>query len=177
LEACLPLALGVLVTTLVARDPALELQLAAPTPYRCTTVRRIGLLFSWTGLIPLVTTLVIQGTLPWALPKQGMESVLIWLAPLLWLAAGGGLLALLLRSGAMAGAVLGVLWIAQLALHGYFAANGWTQPWFLFATLATPDAAFWETNRVELILTASAVFFAVWFYLRNAEWRLRAEEG
>jgi hypothetical protein len=63
-----------------------------------------------------------------------------------------------------------------LALHSYFALNAWTQPWFLFATLYTPDAAFWWANRIELMLTALVVFLAVWYYLRNTEWRFRAEE-
>src|SRR5262249_48564958 len=102
--------------------------------------------------------------------------VVLWVAPLLWLAAAGALLALLLRSRATAGAVLGALWIAQLALHSYFATYAWTQPWFLFATLYAPDAAFWWANRIELILTALAAFLAVWYYLRNTEWRFRAEE-
>ncbi len=179
MEACLPLALGVLVATVTARDAALELQLSAPTPYQRTSLGRISLLLAWTALIEAATMLIIQLTLPWAVPTSGgaADVLLLWLAPMLWLAAGGALFALVLRSSATAGAVLGAIWIAQLALHSYFATNGWTQPWFLFATLFTPQASFWEANRVELILTAIVAFAAVWWYLRNAEWRFRAEEG
>ncbi len=178
MEACLPLALGVLVATVAARDAALELQLSAPAPYRRTSLGRISLLLAWTALIEAATMLIIQLTLPWAVPTPGgaADALLLWLAPLLWLAAGGALFALVLRSSATAGAVLGAVWIAQLALHSYFTTNGWTQPWFLFATLFTPQASFWEANRVELILTAIVAFAAVWWCLRNAEWRFRAEE-
>jgi len=177
LEACVPLAAGVLVATIAARDDALELQLTVATPYRRTAWRRIGLLLAWTALIEAATMLAIQTFLPWAAPKQGIEYIVTWAAPLLWLTAAGALLALLLRSRAIAGAVLGVVWIAQLALHGYFATNDWLRPWFLFATLYAPDDPFWWANRIELLLAAAVFFAAASYYLRNAEWRFRAEEA
>jgi hypothetical protein len=177
LEAFAPLAAGVLVATIAARDDALELQLTVATPYRRTAGRRIGLLLLWTALIETATMLAIEVFLPWAAPKQGIEYIAAWAAPLLWLSAAGALLALLLRSRATAGAVLGVIWIAQLALYGYFLTNDWLRPWFLFATLYSANAPFWWANRLELLLAAVVFFAAAWFYLRNAEWRFRAEEA
>jgi hypothetical protein len=176
LEACLPLALGILLATVAAQDAAIELQLSVATPYRRTALRRFALLLVWTALIEAATMLCVSLVLPWAAPKQGMDAVLLWLAPLLWLASAGALLALLLQSRITAGAVLGGIWIAQLALHSFFASSAWLQPWFLVATLAVPSADFWRTNRVELLLTAVVLFVVVWYYLRHAEWRFRGEE-
>jgi hypothetical protein len=176
LEACLPLTAGILIATVAARDPALEVQLSLPTPYRRTALRRFALLLGWTILVEAATALALQLTLPWAQPKLGVWYVLLWLAPTLWFAAAGGLLALLMRSRATAGALLGSIWVAQLVFHGYFALNSWTRPWFLFVTLFAPGASYWLANRVELIVTAAVVSLGVWGFLFNTEWRFRGEE-
>jgi hypothetical protein len=177
LEACLPLAAGVTVATASARDPAVELQLALPTPYRFTALRRCALLLGWALLLEAASVMGYLVAAPWALAGGRADYVVFWLAPTVWLAGAGALLALLLRSQASASAVLGGIWVAQLIFHGYFMLNGWTRPWFLFATLFAPDAGVWWANRVELILTALALFLGVWVYLRNTEWRLRGEDG
>jgi hypothetical protein len=85
-------------------------------------------------------------------------------------------LALLLRSRATAVALLGVIWIVQLAFHGYFISYDWTRPWFLFATLSAPSAPYWRLNRLELIVTAVVCLIASSIYLRNNEWRFRGED-
>ena len=175
-EACLPLAAGVLLATAAPRDAAIELQLSLPTPYRFTAARRFALLLGWTLLVEALAALAFHLSLPWTQSKHGAEYVLLWLAPTLWLGAAGALLALVLRSRATAGALLGTIWIAQLTFHGYFAHYAWTRPWFLFATVFTPTASFWLVNRVELMVTAVALSLGVWAFLLNSEWRFRAED-
>jgi len=175
-EACLPLATGIALAYLAARDSAVELLLTLPVPYRAIAFRRFALIVGWSGGVALATALLLHIALPWALPKTMLEQQLIWLAPLLWLGALGALLALLLRGSAIAGTLLGLIWIIQLAFHGFFEGNGWTQPWYLFATINVPNAPYWTANRLELIGTAVVAGAAVWIYLRNAEWRLRSEE-
>ena len=177
LEACLPLAAGLTLAAVAAHDAALEVQLSLPRPYRFTVLRRCLLLLGWTLVIEAGAALALQAALPWAALRPGAASVLVWLAPTLWFAAAGPLLALLLRSLATAGALLGSIWIAQLVFHGYFALYRWTRPWFLFATLFAPNASFWLANRIELLLTAGVVLLGVWGYLHNAEWRFRGEES
>lgn len=180
LEACLPLAAGVTVASMTAHDPAVELLLALPSPYRHIAFRRLALVLGWTACVGLAATLTLQVVFPWALPQPAGAAQLIWLGPLLCCAGAAGLLALILHNGAAGGAVLGGLWVAQLAFHDYFALTAWTQPWFLFATLvgSYPVAlAFWTTNRLDLIVVAAGLFLATWGYLRNTEWRLRGEEG
>jgi hypothetical protein len=176
LEALLPLTAGVVLATVAAHDPAIELQLTLPTLYRFTAGQRFALLLGWTLLVEAVVATALHLILPWAQVKHGAGYILLWLAPTLWLAAAGALLALLMRSRATAGALLGSIWVAQLVFHGYFALSGWTQPWFLFATLFAPGAAFWPTNRVELILIALALSLGVWAFLLNSEWRFRGED-
>jgi hypothetical protein len=177
LEACLPLVAGILLATVAAHDGAIELQLSLPIPYRRTALGRFALLLGWTLLIEAATALALRTLLPGTLASSAMWGMLLWGAPTLWLAAAGALLALLLRSRATATALLGALWVAQQVFHGYFAVTSWTRPWFLFATLYAYGAPFWWTNRVELLLSAVVLALGVWFYLRNAEWRFRGEDG
>ena len=120
--------------------------------------------------------LVLHAIVPWVFSNPIVEGQLTWLSPLLWLAAVGTLLALLMHSRVASGAVLGCIWIMQLTFHGYFVTYGWVQPWFLFATLFTPGTSFWLTNRIELLLTALVLFIVIWWCLRNTEWRFRAED-
>jgi hypothetical protein len=176
LEACLPLAAGIVLTTAAAKDDAIELQLSLATPYRNTVARRVALILCWVIATEFAATVVIGVLFPSALMKSGLDAILLWLAPTLWLAAMGVLLALFLRSRATAVAMLGVVWVVQFAFHGYFASYEWTRPWFLFATLYTPTATYWQLNRLELIATAVAGLIVSWMYLHNSEWRFRGED-
>ncbi|MBV9712842.1 MAG: hypothetical protein JO011_18230 [Ktedonobacteraceae bacterium] len=176
LEACLPLAGGIIAATVATQDPAIELQLTLPLPYRITTFCRLALILIWTVLIALISTLALHIVLPSVLPTSLAQGQLVWLAPLLWFTAVGTMLALLMRNRSTCSAILGCLWVMQLAFHGYFLATTWTRPWFLFTTLYAPTISFWFLNRIELILTAIVVFIAAWFYLHNSEWRFFGEE-
>lgn len=176
LEACAPLTLGLLTATIAVQDTALELQLTLPIRYRLTLFLRFALILLWTMLIECVATGILQPILPSVLPKTLLEIQLTWLAPSLWFSAMGMLLALVLRSRATCGAVLGFLWLFELAFHGYFSAQNWTRPMFLFATLYTPHASFWLTNRLELICTAFTLFAMAWWFLGHDEWRFYGED-
>ncbi len=176
LEAFLPLAAGIVLTNIAANDNAIEVQLSLPTPYCNTVARRVALVLAWVIATESAATAVIALSFPSALTKIGLDAILLWLAPTLWLSAVGATLALFLRSRATAVAILGVVWVVQLAFHGYFATFEWTRPWFLFATLYTPTASYWQVNRVELIATAIAGLVVSWMYLHNSEWRFRGED-
>jgi hypothetical protein len=177
LESGLSLAAGMLIAWVTVHDTAIELQLTIPTPYRVTALRRYAVIGGWTAVVAIVTTLLLHLLTPWALSKPLGIGQLLWLAPTFWFAGVGAILALLLRSSAAAGVVLGGFWIGELLLHGYFLTTGWMQPWFLFATLYVPDASYWLINRLTLIGLALACFVAVWFFLRNSEWRLEMEDA
>src|SRR5690349_19485785 len=51
LEMAIPLAAGVACASLIGRDPAVELQLTAPTPYRVTVLRRMTVTLVWTATV------------------------------------------------------------------------------------------------------------------------------
>lgn len=176
LEAMLPLTAGILLSTVAPHDDAIEVQLTLARPYRFTAISRFILLLCWTMLVEGLAVVALQRTLPWVFTGAHMTQQLTWLAPMLWLAASGILLALLMRNRSSSVAVLGCIWVCQLVFHGYFALYGWTQPWFLFATLFTPSASFWLANRIELIATAAGLALLAWAYLHNTEWRFLGEE-
>ena len=177
LEACLPLATGIIATTVATQDLAIELQLTLSMPYRITTFCRLALIMVWTALIALLSTLALHIALPSMLPLSLVQEQLVWSAPLLWFAAIGTILGLLMRSRSSSSAVLGCLWVMQLAFHGYFLATSWMRPWFLFTTIYALGTSFWLTNRIELIVTALVVLIATWWYLRNSEWRFFGEDA
>lgn len=177
IEACLPLTAGILLSTVAVQDASLELLLTMPVAYRAVAFARFLLILGWTLLVELVATLAMYAFLPGVSPEPLAAGQLTWLAPSLWLAGVGVLLALLLRSRASSGAILGCVWIFQLIFHGYFALKGWTQPWFLFATLYTPAAPFWLANRLELIATALVLLAAAWWFLRSPERRFFGEDA
>jgi hypothetical protein len=176
LEACLPLAAALVVMAVAVHDDAIELQLSLPLAYTGTALLRSTLLVGWVVLVEIATMLALRTLLPAALPAAPAEAVLLWLAPTLWLAAAGALLATILRNRAAAGALLGTVWLAQLTFHGYFASQAWTRPWFLFATLFAPGATYWWSNRAVLLGMAVVFGGVVWLVFARPERRLRVEE-
>jgi hypothetical protein len=176
LEGALPLAGGIGVATIAAHEPALELQLSMPRPYRRIMLLRCGILLAVIAVIEGLAILVLARVWPWTLSRSGSAWVLTWLPTMLWFAGWGGLLALLLRSRAASAAILGVVWAVELAFHGIFPHYDWTTPLYVYATMFSPDAPYWLLNRLELLGTGILLFIAVWLYLSNPECRLRGEE-
>jgi hypothetical protein len=178
IEGAVPLMAGIGAATIVSYEPAKELQLTVPAPYRMTMLRRLFLFLSWSSLVEAAVIAALAGFWPWTLAKSGLEGYLFtWLAPLLWFGAWGAVLTLLLRSRAASVAILGVVWVVELLFHGLLAAYGWTRALYVFATMFNAARSFWGPNRLELIATALVLFAAVWFYLRNSEWCLQGEES
>jgi hypothetical protein len=176
LEACLPLAIAILSATVAVRDAALEVQLSLPRPYARTALVRGALLFGWVALLEVGTALALDSLFPAVWAGSITHALLLWLAPLLWLAGAGWVLALVLRSRTVAMALVGTVWIAQVFFHDIFATQVWGRPWFLFTTTFMPDASFWWANRVELLATGLVLCYLAWLIIANPERRLRAEE-
>jgi len=176
LEGALPLAASIGVATIAAHEPALEVQLSMPRPYSHTALLRCGMLLALTALIEGITVALLARVWPWTLSQSGGVWILAWLPTLVWFAGWGGLLALLLRNRAASAAILGVIWVVELAFHGVFPLYGWTTPLYVYATMFSPEAPYWLLNRLELFGTGILLFIAIWLYLSNPEWRLRGEE-
>ncbi|HEX3642366.1 MAG TPA: hypothetical protein VHV10_13830, partial [Ktedonobacteraceae bacterium] len=54
LEACLPLAVGIILSTVAVQDASLELLLTVPTAYRWIVFLRFALILGWTLLVELL---------------------------------------------------------------------------------------------------------------------------
>ncbi len=182
LEMLLPLAAGVGAASLPTMDASLELQLALPAGFAGVIMRRYALLVAWTGFVAWAVATGIYGPRLWHIPTQVhawaamqlyLAEQLVWLGPLLWLAAVGLLLTLLTKSAVASSAILGGVWILETFGVNWFV-NAWLHPFFLFPTTFTPIADFWLANRLELIAVGLALLPICWLSLRNLESLLRA---
>src|SRR5438552_7096518 len=178
LEMALPLAAGLLTTTIVSYDAAIELQMTMPKTYRITAFVRLSLIIAWTSCLALFSSVLVYHLRFWRVPSQVetwkvlpqfLIGQLTWLAPLLWFVAMGFCLALLIRSRSASSALLGGIWMIEAIFYGYFTIIDWLKPLFLFPTTLAPGIGFWLSNRIELITTAMVLLLLDWFMLRNLE--------
>lgn len=186
LEMVLPLAAGLLITTIISHDSAIELQLTMPKTYRVTAFVRLSLIIVWTGCIALLCSVFIYHLRFWRVPSQVetwkvqtqfLIGQLTWLAPLLWFVSVGFCLALLIQSRTASSALLGGIWTVEAIFYGLFAINVWLKSVFLFPTTLAPDINFWLSNRFELLVTAMVLLVIGWFMLRNTEQLLQGTAG
>ena len=185
-EMLLPTLAGVLVATTLANDDALELHLTTPRAYPGTGALRVATLLAWFGALSCLTLglLAALGMLylpdfARANPTRWVIAQLVWLAPLLALAALGACLALLTKSRSASGALLGGAWLLDLIFVGVIAQTAWLRPALLFpATLVIYPAThasrvavttYWLTTRYELLGAALLFFLLAWALLHNSE--------
>lgn len=179
LEIFLPVAMGVIGASVSMHDPALELQLTLPRSYAMTTLRRLFCITGWSACVALLSSGLIAlfhlGYPPrqiqsWPILIQILATQMIWLVPLLWFVAVGLCLALLTHSRTASGALLAVIWIVEALFLGNIAEKTpWLQPAMLFSTTLTPNASFWLSSHLALLLTALLLLPISWLLLRNTE--------
>lgn len=182
LEMILPLAVGVIVATITSHDPAIELQLTTPKKYQRTAMGRLVLIALWSMLIALLSSTIITAIqlvyvpiqlLRWSEPLQFLVNQLTWFAPLLWFVGMGLCLSMLTRSRSASGAILSGIWLLEIVFKDFFASTNWLQPVYLFVTTLTPDANFWFTNRIEVLIMALILLPIGWLLLHNPEGLLK----
>jgi hypothetical protein len=177
LEMAVPLAAGVACASLVGRDPAVELQLTAPTPYRVTVVRRMAVTLAWAAAVAVLMAVVLIATGWWARWPANHGPVvgqLTWLAPTLGLSGAGLAAAAVFRSPAGAGALVTTVWALQ-QFFGDLAQH--TRPGrllYLFATTRGAVPGDWTANRLTLI-AAAAVLIALALVVLGQKERLIGE--
>lgn len=176
-EAVLPLAAGVTAAAVVAREPAVELQLSLPTPYRTTLCRRLLVMSAWPALLATVLTAVMAGAGWWPSAHPLPSGVLVWLPPLLWLAALGAAVAVGSRSVGAASAAVAGIWLAEQLFTGVFADSGWLRTLYLFPASRLPGADGWAAGRVLLLVTAGVLCAAVWLLLARPDRMLTDEHA
>jgi hypothetical protein len=174
-EVGLPLATGVGATALVGRDNAVELQLSMPTSYRATWLRRFTVTVAWPALIAAVGTAVLLAAGSWTPLHRGVAALLVWMPPLIWLAALGAVLAVGLRSSAAASGLVASLWLAEQLFAGLFATTPIGRALFLFPATWLPGMPGWWINRTVLLGTAAALLVGMWALLTRPN-RLLSED-
>lgn len=162
IETLPALAAGVAVVTTIGRDPARELLLSLPTGYGRTLARRIAPVLAATavGAAVLATGSVLGGL--WSGGPDAVTAQLVWLAPVLFLAALGALTTVSTASAASGTAVVAVVWVLEAAQSSLFIGRPW-QPLYLFADGVVPAEPFhddagltgaWWRDRLVLCLAA-----------------------
>ncbi len=178
LEMGLPLAAGLLTSSIVSYDTAIELQMTMPKTYRMTAFVRLSLIIVWTSCIALISSVFVYHLRFWRVPSQVetwkvlpqfLVGQLTWIAPLVWFVGVGFSLALIIRSRSASSALLGGIWMIEAIFYGYFAIIDWLKPLFLFPTTLAPYISFWLSNRIELLIAAFVLLLLDWFMLRNTE--------
>jgi len=186
LEMVLPLAAGLLTTTIVSYDAAIELQMTMPKTYRIRAFVRLNLIIAWTSCLALFSSVLVYHLRFWRVPSQVetwkvlpqfLIGQLTWIAPLFWFVGVGFSLALLIRSRSASSALLGGIWMIEAILYGYFAIINWLKPLFLFPTTLAPGISFWLSNRIELLITALILLLLDWLMLQNSEKLLQGTAG
>ena len=157
LEMAVPLVAGIGCASLVGRDPAVELQLAVPTPYRLTLLRRLAVTLGCAAVVAALTAAVLIATGWWARWPESHGPVagqLTWLAPTLALGAVGFAAGAVSRSPATAGGVVATLWIFQQFFADVAQEHRPARLLYLFATTRGAVPGDWTANRLALIGTA-----------------------
>ena len=179
LEVALPLAAGMVAANLVGRDPAIELQLTLPTPYRSTILRRLVVTVGWVAVIALtVATFMVAGGWwhRWPEAHPALAGQLTWLAPTLCLCGLGLLAGALSGSPAVASIVVATLWVFEYAAVGPLQEHRWSRLLYLFATTRGTLDRDWTANRLTLVAAGVAMTAAGWLLLRRPS-RLLTKEA
>lgn len=172
LEMAVPLAAGVASASLVGSDPATEVQLTAPTPYRFTLLRRLVVTLGWAAVVAALTAVVLIATgwwEQWPANHGAFAGQLTWLAPTLGLGAVGFAAGAVSRSPATAGAVVTSLWIFQQVFAELAQRHQPGRLVYLFATTRGAVPGDWAANRLTLIGVAAALIALALVVLDRAE--------
>ena len=179
LETGVPLAAGLAAASMLASEPALELQLAIPGGVRPAILIRVGAVFGWSALVSAIAWLAadLSGAFASRVPAGGpVVAQLTWLAPLAGFTVAGALLAVAFRSRAMASGSLMAFWVAGHAFHDAFESEPLLRSWYPFLTTYAVDASDWAATRLVLVGLTTATLVGLGACLGAGEWLLASED-
>jgi hypothetical protein len=179
IELVVPLSAAVATGFVVGADPARELQLSLPRPYRNTVGRRALLATLAPALVALLLLHLVlrpNGQEVEAVGWAGWAVDLTWLATLIWMTAVVCFCTVALRSATAAVALMAVLAATEVLLHDLFVSTPWLRPLFLLATTAGVAPSEWWMNRVALLMMAAPIVALTALLLRRPD-RLLLEEA
>ena len=188
LEMILPVAVGIMVATLVSHNAAVELQLTLPVGFRLSTLLRLALVTGWLLYVSLITSVFLtifhvsfvpQPAHTLTSVQQFFTGQLTWLVPLLWFTTAGLCISLLIRSRSGSASVVGGIWLFEIIFKDAIALKAW--PLLLFPTTLLPLAGplpqevfdQWLLNRLVLLIMALLFLIIGWLLLRNTEGLLK----
>ncbi|MBN2047664.1 MAG: hypothetical protein JW750_07480 [Anaerolineaceae bacterium] len=149
----LPLLSGFLAAYAVLEDPALELQFTTARSARSHLRQRMAIIFGVTAAIAVFFQL-FTWAIGVSLSDLGnpLGRQVAWLLPTLSLMSLGNLFSLLLRRSTGGALLVGMLWIMQVILRGFFADHRWLYAGFLFLRGFYPDHSGVWINGITLSL-------------------------
>lgn len=167
----LPLTGGILAAYAILDDPAIELRFATPIPAARTLLERLGMI------------LAIQAAAAWAFQLfclvmgknlsvlgGGLWGVqLAWLVPTLSLMAMGMTGALLAAQPVGGALLVGVLWLVEVILRGWFASDEVARYFLVFMRASYPDIAWLTSNEIAVAGWTALLLVAAWTLLRRQE--------
>ncbi len=166
----LPLLGGIMAAYAMLEDPALELQFATPRPAWLVLLERLGTVLAVTAAAALSyqAAMALLGIDLAGLGDPAARQ-LAWLVPCLGMIALGSAAAFALAQGTYGALLVGVIWIAQLMLRDWFAADQWARYTFLFLGVRVPGSPALHANQVCLVVLAALLLWAAWALLKRQE--------
>lgn len=165
-----PLIAGILAAYSILDDPAIELRFATPIPPAWILVERLGLILAVQAVSAWafqIFCLVMGANLAEFVGGLGVQ--LAWLVPTLALMALG-LTGALLAAQPMGGALLvGVLWLVEIILRGWFAFDKIGRYFLVFMRVAYPDVPWLASNEIAVVGWTVLLLVAGWALLRRQE--------
>jgi hypothetical protein len=166
----LPLIAGILASSAVLDNPALELHFAAPRPAWRVLLERQGLLMTLIAVAALTFQIYLLA-LNVDMSRLGLpiNRQLAWLLPTLALMELGCVGAFILKQS-MGGAMLvGVVWILQLIGHEWFMRYDMTRRLFIFLNAYAPEHPDLFANQIVVLIFSVILFVLAWALLKQQE--------
>jgi hypothetical protein len=166
----LPLLSGILSSYAVLDDPALELTFATPYPAWRLLLSRLGVLLGVDGLCALTFQLFCLA-LQIDLTRFGdlFTRQFAWLVPCLMMIALGCLAALLMAQSTSGALVVGLVWIVEVMLRGWWMRNEVARYFFFFTGTFAPDHPYLFECQAAVMALALAAFVTAWALLKKQE--------
>ena len=170
LGCAIPLIGGILSAYAVLDDPALELRFSTPVPSWQTLLERLGLIF----LVQMICALIFQLFInilgaDLSILGSGFNIQMSWLIPTISLMALGCTGSLLAAQSVAGALLIGVLWLVQLILRGWFALNRIAKYFLVFMGALMPDHPALNQNYLVLALFTFILIIACWAMLKKQE--------
>jgi hypothetical protein len=165
-----PLMGGIMAAYSILDDPVLELRFATPVQSSQTLIERMGIILAVQAICALsfqIFCTVLGEDLAMFGTWCGVQ--MAWLVPTLALMALG-VTASLLATQAVGGALLvGVLWLMELIMRGWFAENEIARYFLVFMRAAILNHPSMVANEISVTVLAGLLFITSWAILQRQE--------